>query len=174
MSTSASFGVAIVADIGRGRRLGAGEGTASASLAHGQQPDAIGRQQHTADPGHPEAGREQLFDQHHGGQDGDPQQVHHAAREQQRHQNPAAAEAIETVAEAHVQGAGGAVPPVVDDEIERRPADSQAGLLERRQLVEAGGEEQQAAPAARWSSSRPSGRAGPAARGPTGRASRPR
>jgi hypothetical protein len=49
------------------------------------------------------------------------------------------------VAEAHAQGTGGAVPPVVDDENERRPADSQAGLLERRQLVEAGGEEQQAA-----------------------------
>jgi hypothetical protein len=127
--------------IGR-RRVG---NVLAASLAHGQQSDAIGGQQQTADPGHPKAEREQLFNQHHGGQDGDPQQVHHAADEQQRHQDPAAAEAVEAVAEAHAQGAGGAVPPVVDDEVERRPADKQAGLLERRQLVEAGGEEQQAA-----------------------------
>jgi len=51
------------------------------------------------------------------------------------HQDPAAAEAVEAMREAHAQGATGAVPQVVDDEIERRPADQQAGLLERRQLV---------------------------------------
>ena len=46
-------------------------------------------------------GWKQLLGQDHRGQDGNPDQVHHAANKEQRHQDPAAAQAIEAMAEAH-------------------------------------------------------------------------
>jgi hypothetical protein len=110
-----------------------------------EQPQAPGHQQQPADAGRPLAERQQLLDQYGDGEDGDPDEVHRPEDEEKRHQDPAAAEAGEAVLEAHAQGADGTMAPAVDDEVEGRAAGDEAGVLQRRQLVEAGGEEQHAA-----------------------------
>ena len=51
------------------------------------------------------AERQGLLDQHEDRQPTNPEQVHHAAEKQQRHQEPAAAEAVGAVLQAHAEGA---------------------------------------------------------------------
>ena len=71
------------------------------------------------------------------GDDGHPEQAHHADREQHEHQSPAAADAIRAVLDPHADRAADAVPPAAEDEMHRRAAVAQAHLLQRRQLVKA-------------------------------------
>src|SRR3989442_4409283 len=97
-----------------------------------------------AEPGDPAdraTGRQQLLEQHERGDGGHPGQVHHAAHEEQRHEHPAAAQAEEPMAQPHHQRAQVAVAPLGEQEAERRLATRQARVLERRELVDAGGDE---------------------------------
>src|SRR5205823_7006435 len=65
-----------------------------------------------------------------------PGQAHDAEGEERHHQAPAAADAVETVFDAHPQGTGLAVSPAAEHEMKRTPAMAQADLLQRRQLVQ--------------------------------------
>ena len=92
-------------------------GTASASLAHGQQPDAIGRQQQPPIRAIQTPSGNSFSISTTAARTATHRRFITPTDEQQRHQDPAAAEAVEAMREAHAQGAGGAIPPVVDDEI---------------------------------------------------------
>ncbi len=65
--------------------------------------------------------------------------------EEQAHQSPAAAGAKEPVFEAHPEGAARAFPPAGHDEFEGSAALGEAGVFERGELKDAGGDEQDAA-----------------------------
>ena len=71
-----------------------------------------------------------------------PGQVHHPADEEKSHHEAAAAEAEGAVAESHAKGAPPARPPVPHDEGHGRAAVLEAGVLERRPLIDAGGDEE--------------------------------
>ena len=84
------------------------------------------------------AARRDLLDQHEERERGDPEQVHHAADEEQRHQDPAAAEAVEAVQEPHPERAARAGTEACREETRGRAAVIEAGVLPGRELVEAG------------------------------------
>ena len=88
------------------------------------------------------AAGQQLLGRDEQGQPGDPQQVHHPADEQQRHQQPAAADAIGAVEQAEARTRPSARAIMAGEECGRRAAAAEAGVLERRQLVEPGGDQQ--------------------------------
>ena len=52
----------------------------------------------------------------------DPDQIHHAHREQQRHERPATAQAVHAVPKSHLEGAARALSPMTHEEVHRRPA----------------------------------------------------
>lgn len=82
------------------------------------------------------AGGQGLLEQHDDRQPGDPVEVHHPAEEQQRHQPPAAPETERAILDAHAEGAPPAGAPVVHQELERAATMLEAGLLERRELIQ--------------------------------------
>src|ERR1051325_9910426 len=75
-----------------------------------------------------------LLKQHKRCNSGNPPQVHYACNKQQTHQQPAAPDAIETMTQPHLQRPPGSVPPLGQDEAQRRPAVPEAGLLKRWKL----------------------------------------
>ncbi len=81
------------------------------------------------------------FSQDESGEDGHPEQVHHACDEEQRHQNPAAADAVQAVFQPHQQRAGLALAPFEHHIGYRRAAAVQADFLEFGKLEKASGNE---------------------------------
>src|SRR5262245_51541077 len=76
---------------------------------------------------------------------GNPRYVHHAAHEEQAHDGPATSDTVGAVGQAHPEGAPATLPPTREHEPERRLTVCQAGVLPRRDLVEAGDDEHGAA-----------------------------
>ena len=61
---------------------------------------------------------------------------------QQQHQRPATSDAVDAVIDSHAEGAPDAGAPVVHQKTQRRLALLQTDALERRELVDAGDDEQ--------------------------------
>src|SRR5271157_5974148 len=89
--------------------------------------------------------RKGFFRQHNQGQRRDPDEVHHAEDEQQRHERRAAAQTGQSVNKAKARSARPARPPKPHQKRHRRPAGVETGSLERRRLIEAGGDQESAA-----------------------------
>jgi hypothetical protein len=106
-----------------------------------QRRHAPRHQRHTHPAPDPLAAWRKLLGQHQHRERCDPNQIHHAADEQERHQHPAAADAIGAVHHAQAHRARSAWPPVFREERSRRPAMREAEALQRRELVEPGGDE---------------------------------
>src|SRR6201981_2617750 len=87
----------------------------------------------------PLSGREQLFDKDEGGDRGHPYEAHNAAREQERHQKPAAAETEKPVLHPHPHCARAALPPMIEDEVEGGAAMRQTDRFQWGELVTACG-----------------------------------
>jgi hypothetical protein len=79
-----------------------------------------------------------LLKQHKPSDRGHPPQVHYAGDEQQTHQQPAAPDAIKTMAQSHLQGSPGPVAPLGQNETQRRAAVPEAGVFKRRKLEDTG------------------------------------
>ena len=76
-----------------------------------------------------------------GADDHHPGHAHDTECEQRQHQSPAAADAEETVFDAHADGARGAGSPCAEDEVQGAAAVPKTDALERGQLVDPGGRE---------------------------------
>ncbi len=92
--------------------------------------------------------RRNFFEQHENGNRGHPPDVHHARHEQEGHEKPTTTGAVSAVFEAHDQRAELAFAPIRHEKAERRTAAQEAGILERRPLKNARGDEQRAAESA--------------------------
>ena len=75
----------------------------------------------------------------------DPDKVHHAEDEQQRHQRSAAGQTGHSMDKAKPRGARTARPPKPDQKRHRRSAGIETGSLERRRLIKASGNQESAA-----------------------------
>ena len=102
-------------------------------------------QNHAGSGAEPEAAREEFFQSDEQGERRDPEDVHDAGDEEQTHEGPAAAGAEEAVFHPHPESSARAFPPSRHDEFEGGAAVREAGVLERGELKNAGGEEQNAA-----------------------------
>jgi len=81
-------------------------------LGYHQHPQPPAVQHEPGDPAGPGPGRHGLLDQHQRGDHGDPEEVRYADHEQQRHQRPAAAQAVEAMSHAHRQSAAAPLAPM--------------------------------------------------------------
>src|SRR5262249_39608924 len=104
------------------------------------EPQAAGEQGRACRAGNRAPGGNELLGEHQYRNSGDPQHVHHAADEEQRHEYPAAADAIAAVAHAERERAAeiGTKPAMALNEEPGRLALAQADVLERRPLIKAG------------------------------------
>src|ERR1700684_1143946 len=78
---------------------------------------------------------DRLLQQNKYGDRRDPHKVHHAADEQQCHQDPAATYAVDAEPQSHPEGAEVTAAPAAGHEMRWGPAVLQAGVLERGELV---------------------------------------
>src|SRR5262245_24677224 len=79
----------------------------------------------------------QLFNRHHNSQASHPHNIHHTDYKHHHHQRPAASEAIESLSHAETEYAARRRRPVGEKERERMLASHEAGMLERRELIDA-------------------------------------
>src|SRR6187401_1704779 len=89
-------------------------------------------------------GRAELLDCHDDAEDCHPDDVHEPDREHQQHHRPAAAEAIQPLAQTDAEYAARIGSPMTEEETERMLALRDAGMLQRRELIEPGSEEHRA------------------------------
>lgn len=90
-----------------------------------------------------------FFDEHHEREDRHPQEIHDAEREGDGHERPAASEAVQTMGEPDAKRPATAMPPVGEQITYRGAAVAKAGALERRELKQAGGDQDRASSSAR-------------------------
>ena len=109
-----------------------------------QQIDAEGEHQAATDARNPLTAGGDLLDEDKGGDRRRPQEIHHAADEDEEHEEPATAEAVEAMAQPYPQRPAPAVAPMVENEVDRRPALLQTRLFDRCELVKPGGEKEHA------------------------------
>src|SRR6266850_6641222 len=81
-----------------------------------QEPESRNDEQYAAQSAALEAGRQQPLEQNEYGDRRDADEIHHAANEEQQHQDPAAAKTINAVLEAHPAGAAEPGTPMGNDE----------------------------------------------------------
>src|SRR3954452_15781488 len=79
----------------------------------------------------------ELLKQHVDRESADPEGVHDTAHEQQRHQEPAATEAVGAMDQAHSECTCQPGPPIGGKEADGRAAAAQAGLLQGGELIKA-------------------------------------
>ena len=87
------------------------------------------------------ADRERLLGEHDHRDDRHPEQAHDPDREEHEHERPAAPGAPDAVLGAHHRRAAHPGPRAREEQVERAPAVPQADRLERRELVDAGGDD---------------------------------
>src|ERR1043166_6938011 len=83
----------------------------SAYDAAGHEQHASGDEYHARDTAHQVAARHHLLHQNGHGDGGDPEKIHDARHEQERHERPAATEAVKAVAQTHHERPGAALAP---------------------------------------------------------------
>ena len=113
-------------------------------LAH-EHHESSRDQEQAADSRAVQTERRDFFKCHERRQGRDDEQVHHAAREQQQHQCPAAANAVHAVLESHTERTRRPIAPTADQESQRRLARPKTRVLERRQLIDTRDEQQRRA-----------------------------
>ena len=109
-----------------------------------QHPGTPDEQNDTGRIAEPMTGGDGPFEQNEQGEARDPVEVHHPAEKQEAHQEPAAAHAESAVHETHAQRAAGVPPPMGAKECKRRSAVAKTGMLNRGELVEARGQQENA------------------------------
>ena len=98
---------------------------ARATTSHGparrrsEQNPATREQQDQTDARQPMSCRHGLLEQDQQGQPDDPGEVHDPADEQEKHQEPAAADTVRAMHHPHAQGAGGPASPMLRQEMGR-------------------------------------------------------
>src|SRR5262249_2420395 len=100
-------------------------------------PDAPPKQKKTRSSAEPAAAADELLKENEGGEERDPGKVNDAEQEEQRHERPAAEQAIASVPKPHHEGASGPLAPLAHQEGQWTAALVKAGKLERRELIEA-------------------------------------
>ena len=105
--------------------------------------DAAGDQGNADDVSETLAGAD-LLDGHDDAERRHPDHVHHADREHHQHHRPAAAEAVQPLLDAEPEHAARRGRPIGKEERERALALLEAGVFERRELVDAGADEDRA------------------------------
>src|SRR5262245_16067895 len=104
----------------------------------GQQPGSACYKGNSCNSRDKPTKRHHLFDQYQCRKGGDPKEIHDASDKQERHQSPAAADAVKTMAKAKRQGASRlAAKPKTKDESDRRFAVRQTRVLKPCPLVQA-------------------------------------
>src|SRR6266545_2981669 len=84
---------------------------------------------------------ERLLDRDQTGDDRHPNDAHDPERKERRHQRPAAADTPGAVPHSHPERAGPPVAPRAEQYAKRAAALAQTRILERRKLVDGGGDE---------------------------------
>src|SRR5262245_39064824 len=114
--------------------------SAPAALAQEEHRDSRSNAGNTGEARDPPPPRRQLLEQNEQRQQRDPEHVHDAEDEQERHQNPAASYAVGSVPKPEVQTTAhvAAKPTVLHQKPERRLALGKTGVLDWRPLIEAG------------------------------------
>src|SRR5262249_45120933 len=111
----------------------------------GEHPAAPEDEHNATGASDPQAGRDNFFEKYKRGDGRDPPEVHHAGNEEKRHQKPAAADAVCTEMQSHLERASASVAPFGQQKADRGTAVAQACILERRPLEYTGGHEHNAA-----------------------------
>lgn len=80
-----------------------------------QHPASPDHEQHTSNPSETCSVRSELFDEHEHGNRRYPQQVHHPSHEEQKHEHPATAHAVQTMSQAHGERPSRALAPMASE-----------------------------------------------------------
>ena len=120
-------------------------GPRSGANGGGEHPAAPEDEHNATGASDPQTGRDNFFEKYERGDGRDPPKVHHTGDEQERHEEPASADAVCAEMQAHLERASASVAPFGKQEADRRTAVAQACVLERRPLEYTGGHEHNAA-----------------------------